>query len=110
MEYISLEDTLKLKDSEKILVNRVRINSILVILEHKQPSLENNEKQKILLKAIRNLHFQEKLKGKIYALFGPLMIVEDIRKVFGNEQDLPGNTFALPVLKRRKYKGEQNVR
>lgn len=81
----------KLGDDVVVIVNRTRINSRMTRLTAQ--SVENNlEPLQIMKTAVKQMMIEEK-KNKS-TLIGPKMSVYEIKKVFGNVESMPKNSFA----------------
>lgn len=89
LERIKPTEVAKLRDDDKIVVNRVRINNRLISLELN--SNANEESIKIIRSAIENMMKQEKRSKCV--VHGATMAVRDVKKVFPNIESMPQNSF-----------------
>ena len=95
-DLISLEEILKLDDSDKILVSRVMINAALVKVQAQEISENTNEEYLILKKTIRRMLMEKKKKDNGPVL-GTLMTIKDVKKAI-----IPNTT--ITTFKKTKTK------
>ena len=86
------QDVAKLNKKQMVMVNRIRINSMLTEIALAEITV-TEEQIKILKDASQKIKKQE--KDRRCAIMGAQMKVEDILKVFKNTDKLPSNSFAI---------------
>lgn len=85
-------DISKLHDGDTLIVNRVSLNSRLVILQLQNSGNHNQGEIQIIRNALGEMLVEEEKRKCVMP--GATMVVKDIKKIFPDMNKIPRNSFA----------------
>lgn len=89
---ITLQDVKDLKAEELVVVNRIRINSMLTEVALLEVKI-TNEQLNILKKASNQIKNREKQRRCV--IWGARITAKDVLTLFGKNDHIPSNSFAI---------------